>query len=167
MNWLAGALHGDFGDSYQYSGVTVAELMAGRLPVTALLALMSLVMIIVIAVPLGILSARFAGRWLDTVINQLSQITMAVPAFFLGIVLTYIFGLILHWFQPGAFVEPGEDFWGCAGFLVFPAIAVALPKLPWSLSSCAIQCLVKCLKIMCARLTVKEIRSTGCFMCIF
>ncbi len=129
VNWLAGALHGDFGDSYQYSGVTVAALMAGRLPVTALLALMSLVMILVISVPLGILSARFAGRWLDTVINQLSQITMAVPAFFLGIVLTYIFGLILHWFQPGAFVEPGEDFWGCAGFLVFPAIAVALPKI--------------------------------------
>lgn len=129
VNWLKGALQGDFGDSYQYNGVTVASLMADRLPVTAILAVMALVMILVISIPLGILCARYAGRWLDTLINQLSQITMAVPAFFLGILLTYIFGLILQWFQPGAFVDPRESFWGCVGFLVFPAIAVALPKI--------------------------------------
>ena len=129
VNWLKGALQGDFGDSYQYNGVTVASLMADRLPVTAILAVMALVMILVISIPLGILCARYAGRWLDTLINQLSQITMAVPAFFLGILLTYIFGLILQWFQPGAFVDPRESFWGCVGFLVFPAITVALPKI--------------------------------------
>ena len=129
VNWLSGAIRGDFGDSYQYDTSTVASLLADRLPVTGILAVLSLVVIVVIAIPLGILSARYAGKWLDTLINQLSQVTMAVPAFFLGILLTYIFGLILSWFQPGAFVEPSVSFWGCVSYLVFPAIAVALPKI--------------------------------------
>lgn len=129
VNWLLGAIRGDFGDSYQYDTSTVASLLADRLPVTAILAVLSLVIIVVVSIPLGILSARYAGKWLDTLINQLSQITMAVPAFFLGILLTYIFGLILTWFQPGAFVDPSVSFWGCVSYLIFPAIAVALPKI--------------------------------------
>ena len=82
VNWLSGAIRGDFGDSYQYDTSTVASLLADRLPVTGILAVLSLVIIVVIAIPLGILSARYAGKWLDTLINQLSQVTMAVPAFF-------------------------------------------------------------------------------------
>ena len=129
VNWLGGVLHGDFGESYQYSDVTVASLLADRLPVTVLLSVLALIIILVISIPLGIVCARHSGRWLDTLINQLTQITMAVPAFFLGILLTYVFGLILHWFQPGAFVSPGEDFGGSVSYLIFPAIAVALPKI--------------------------------------
>ncbi len=129
VNWLGGAIRGDFGDSYQYDTSTVASLMADRLPVTLILAVMSLVLILVISVPLGIVSARYAGKWLDTLINQVSQVTMAIPAFFLGILITYIFGLILSWFQPGAFVDPSVSFCGCVASLIFPAIAVALPKI--------------------------------------
>lgn len=129
VNWLGGVLHGDFGESYQYNDVTVASLLADRLPVTVLLSVLALIIILVISIPLGIVCARHFGRWLDTLINQLTQITMAVPAFFLGILLTYVFGLILHWFQPGAFVAPGEDFGGSVAYLIFPAVAVALPKI--------------------------------------
>ncbi len=129
INWLASALRGDFGDSYQYSNVTVAELLAARLPVTLLLAVMSLILILVISFPLGILSAMYAGKWPDTLINQISQVTMAVPAFFLGMMMTWIFGLILKWFQPGAFTDPSVDFLACVKYMIFPAIAVALPKI--------------------------------------
>ncbi len=128
-NWLMGAVQGDFGESYQYDGVSVAFLLSDRLPVTVLLAVFAFVLIMVIAIPLGILSARFRGGWLDTLINQLSQITMAIPSFFLGLLLTYIFGLLLQWFQPGAFVWPHEDLGQSIAYLIFPAIAVALPKI--------------------------------------
>lgn len=128
-SWLIHALQGDFGESYQYDGITVAELLSDRLPVTVLLAALSLCLILLISIPLGIISARCRGGWLDTLINQLTQVTMAVPAFFLGMLLTYIFGLVLHWFQPGAFVSPKESFWQCTAYLIFPAIAVALPKI--------------------------------------
>ncbi len=129
FQWLSSALRGDFGESYQYSGVTVAELLATRLPVTLLLAVMSFLLILIISLPLGILSAMYVGKWLDTLINQLSQIVMAVPAFFLGMLMTYLFGLVLKWFQPGAFIDPFEDFAGCVRYMIFPAIAVALPKI--------------------------------------
>ena len=128
-NWLRDALHGDFGESYQYEGVRVSELLAQRLPTTIILALLSLVIILVLSIPLVILSAKYSGKWLDTLINQLTQITMAIPAFFLGIILTYIFGIALKWFQVGKFVSLNEDPAGCIKYLIFPALAIALPKL--------------------------------------
>ena len=127
--WLGGALQGDFGQSYKYERMTVSQLIATRLPVTVLLAVMSFIIIIVVSVPLGMLSARFSGRWPDIAINQFTQIIMAIPSFFLGIIITYIFGLVLKIFQTGGFVDMDNDFWGCVRFLIFPAIAVALPKI--------------------------------------
>lgn len=99
VHWLEKALHGDFGRSYKYDTMTVTQLLKSRLPVTILLAVMSFVIIVVIALPLGMLSARFAGKWLDVLINQLTQITMAIPSFFLGIILTYILALSLKYFS--------------------------------------------------------------------
>ncbi|MCI5481338.1 MAG: ABC transporter permease [Lachnospiraceae bacterium] len=129
FNWLKDALRGDFGDSYQYDNTTVTSLLASRLPVTVLLAVMAFLLIILVSIPLGILSARFSGKLPDTLINVITQITMAIPPFFLGILLTYIFGLVLKWFQPGQFISPKESFWGCVRYLIFPAVAVALPKI--------------------------------------
>lgn len=129
VNWLSGTVRGDFGKSYYYDNMTVSELLADRLPVTVMLAVISLLMILVCSVPLGLLCARGAGGVLDHLVNQILQTVMAVPSFFLGILLTYAFGLVLHWFQPGQFIEPSESFWGAVSYLVFPAMAVALPKI--------------------------------------
>ena len=122
--WVTDAMQGDFGESYRYEGTSVRSLLAQRLPVTVLLAVISLLIITVISVPLGILSARFAGKWVDTLTNCLTQILMAVPSFFLGMILTYVFGLILHMFQPGKFIEPSENFGKSAQYLLFPAMVV-------------------------------------------
>ncbi len=129
IHWLEKAVQGDFGQSYKYDTMTVTELLQTRLPVTVLLAVMSFIIIIVVSVPLGMLAARYAGKWLDTVINQVTQVTMAVPSFFLGIILTYLFGLVFKLFQPGAFVSMSEDFGACVRYMLFPALAVALPKI--------------------------------------
>ena len=129
VHWLGKALHGDFGQSYKYDTMTVTQLLQSRLPVTILLAVMSFIIIIVVSLPLGMLSARYAGKWLDVVINQVTQITMAIPSFFLGIILTVIFGLVLKVFQPGGYVSMQEDLKGCIEYLILPAVAVALPKI--------------------------------------
>lgn len=129
VDWLGNALKGDFGESYQYDGVPVSELLNQRLPVTVILALMSFVIILVISIPLGIVSARKEGTWIDVFINMFTQVTMAVPAFFLGMILTYFFGLVLKFFQPGKFVMPQESLGKCLAYLIFPAIAIALPKI--------------------------------------
>ena len=129
VKWLNGALHGDFGKSYKYDRMTVNDLLSTRLPVTILLAVMAMMIIIVVSVPLGMLSARFSGRGPDIIINQISQVIMAIPSFFLGIVITFVFGLLLKAFQIGGYVDMDKDFWGCVRFLIFPSIAVALPKI--------------------------------------
>ena len=128
-DWLGGALKGDFGESYQYDGVPVSELLNQRLPVTVALALMSFLIILVISIPMGIVSARKEGTWIDVFINMFTQVTMAIPAFFLGMILTYFFGLVLKFFQPGKFVMPQENLGKCLAYLIFPAVAIALPKL--------------------------------------
>lgn len=129
IRWAGDALHGDFGDSYRYEGTTVSDLLAQRLPVTVLLAAISLIIITVISIPLGILSARYAGKWIDSLTGYITQVLMAVPSFFLGMILTYVFGLVLHVFQPGNFISPLENFGKSVEYLIFPAIAVALPKI--------------------------------------
>lgn len=128
VSWVSGAVHGDFGESLRYSGTTVNELLKDRLPVTVLLAVIALVMMLVVSVPLALLSVRFRNCWQDTLISQLVQVTMAIPSFFLGILLTYFFGIALKMFQPGKFIAPSEDFWGSVRYLIFPAMAIALPK---------------------------------------
>lgn len=127
--WLGNAIKGDFGQSFQYTGVSVNSLIGAKLGNSALLSLISFVMIIVFSIPIGIFSAKrksFLGRGVMTTVTQ---ITMGIPSFFLGVLLTYLFSIVLHWFYIGKFVSPSEDFFGACAYLVFPAIAIALPKI--------------------------------------
>lgn len=128
ISWVSGVVRGDFGESLRYSGTTVRELLSDRLPATVLLAVIALIMMFVVSVPLALLSVRFQNRWQDALISQLVQIVMAIPSFFLGILLTYFFGIALRLFQPGKFIAPSEDFWASVRYLIFPAMAIALPK---------------------------------------
>ena len=129
FTWLSGALKGDFGMSLSYSDLSVRELISSRLPETLLLALISFLMILAISIPLGILSTLKPGGLLDRSITILNQVMMAVPSFFLGILITYLLGLILHFFQPGNFVDPQEHFWRASYYLLFPALCIAIPKI--------------------------------------
>ena len=127
FDWLFSFVRGDFGTSYSYS-MPVSDMLAGKLGVTLLLAALTFLLTVAVSIPVGILSAD-RGGWLDQLLSVTGQGTMAVPPFFIGILLTYLFGLILHWFTPGEFVSPALDFWGCIGYLVFPAVAIALPRI--------------------------------------
>lgn len=128
FSFLSGAIRGDFGISYQYSK-PVSELLAARLPVTAGVAALSIAMIILFSVPLGLLSAKKENGIADRIVTLLTQTMMAVPAFFLGILITLVFGLLLKWFTPGAYVSPQESFGGFLRYLMFPAAAIAVPKI--------------------------------------
>ena len=77
--------------------------------VTAALAAMSFALILVISLPLGILAARYEGGVLDKILTVLNQITMSIPNFLLGFLLTCVFSLILHWFTVGSFSAAAEQ----------------------------------------------------------
>ena len=126
-DWLTGFVTGDMGVSYNY-GMGVDKVMEGKGAVTAALSLMAWLTVIAVSVPLGITLARFQGGRLDRVCVAMNQVFMAIPPFFLGILFTYVFGLVLKLFVPGGFISPQESFWGFLGYLIFPALAIAIPK---------------------------------------
>ena len=127
--WLFGAVKGDFGPSLRYETKSVRELILSRLPVTLTLAGLSVLLIIVIAIPIGLLSMRRPGGFADRLTDTLTVTMMAVPSFVQGILVTFLFGIILHWFKPGGYISPSEDLRGFIGFMIFPAISVAMPKI--------------------------------------
>ncbi|MGN1083768.1 MAG: ABC transporter permease [Lachnospiraceae bacterium] len=126
--FLLGALRGDFGESTQY-GVPVVRLLGERFGVTMGLALLSFALILGISIPLGVLAIRARSRLAEGLTAFFTQTMMAVPPFFLGMLITLLFGVVLRWFTPGAYVPAGEDFLGFLSFMIFPALAVAVPKI--------------------------------------
>ena len=125
--WLGGLVTGDLGESYSYS-MPVWELLRDKLPITAALTVMSFLLILVLSVPLGIYTAQREGTWADRILMVLDQVAMSVPGFFWGILITLLFGLILKWFTPGAYVPVSENFGGFLGYLIAPSVAIALPR---------------------------------------
>ncbi len=130
INWLKGALQGDFGYSSAYQmQMKVSTLIRDRLTVTLWLAALSFVFIVLVSIPLGILSAGRKNGILDSAITLVTQIFMSIPSFFLAMIITLFFGIILKWFTPGSYISPKEDFGLFIRFMVFPAMAVAIPKI--------------------------------------
>ena len=125
-SWLNAFAAGDFGQSYKYD-MTVAELVGTRVEVTLVLAALSFALIAGTALPLGLIAAHRPGGVVDRAVTVLTQVTMSVPNFVMGIVLMYLFALVLRWFQP-EYVPPEQGLWPHLRFMIFPALAVALPK---------------------------------------
>ena len=109
--------------------MSVSELIKDKLPVTLWLAEVSFIIIIFVSIPLGVLWAGSKSKILDGIIGVLTQISMAIPSFFLGILITYLFGIILKVFTPGSYVSYKDNFVGFIGYLIFPAISIAIPKI--------------------------------------
>ncbi|MCJ9674775.1 ABC transporter permease, partial [Neorhizobium sp. SHOUNA12B] len=126
LAWLAGAFRGDLGQSYTY-GVPVAGLIGERLIVTLPLALIAIVLSVSIAIPLGVQAARKHNGVFDFVAGLFSYISIAVPAFWVGLLLIILFSTMLGWMPAGGF--PGWDAGLLAGLkaLLLPAVALALP----------------------------------------
>ena len=132
-SWLAGFFTGDLGISYGYK-VPVGDLVGQKLPATLTLSLMSFFLVVLASIPLGMWSVRWEGRttrvWrtLEAVRTVFNQLVMAIPPFFSGILISWVFGILLKLFQPGGQfpspAEPGRFLW----YLLFPAVAIALPR---------------------------------------
>lgn len=126
-NWLSGFVRGDLGESYNFN-MPVTELLAGRIAPTLTLTALAALLIVLFSIPLGLFAARYEGGWIDRILTVLNQIVMSVPNFVVGISLMFLFGLVLRWFQPGGYVSPQQGLGAHLWFMLFPSLAVALPK---------------------------------------
>lgn len=126
--WLFSFVRGDMGDSYSY-GMPVQDMLADKVPITVTMSLLSIIMIIGISIPMGLYTARHEGGIADRVIYAVNQIIMATPAFFAGILITLLFGIVLKLFMPGGYVSYTNSIGGFLGYMIFPSLAIALPKI--------------------------------------
>lgn len=126
-DWLKEFLFGDMGMSYNYS-MSVRSLLAPKLPITFTLTAISFFMILIVSVPLGIWQGKHAGEGADVAVSIIGQVCMSFPPFFLGMLFTLLFGVSMHLFIQGQFINYTESVSGFLGYLFFPALAIALPK---------------------------------------
>ncbi|WP_417247035.1 ABC transporter permease [Celeribacter sp.] len=126
-HWLGGVMTGDLGQSYTY-GVAVTELIAQRFTVTLPLTLMATALAVAVSMPLGVMAAARPGKAGDGLATVFSQIGIAVPNFWIGLLFILSFAVKVRWFPPGGFPGWEAGFGAALGALVLPSIALAIPQ---------------------------------------
>ena len=128
VSWISGFVRGDFGTSIRYS-MPVSALLSDKVEVTLILGLMVIAITLAVSIPLGVFSARKRGTVVEHIVELLTMLGISLPGFFLSIIFMWIFGLILHWFTPGSYVSFSESVSGFLNFMIFPALAIAVPEI--------------------------------------
>jgi peptide/nickel transport system permease protein len=123
-DWLAGAVRGHFGDSLQSGRPAVTD-VAARLPITLSVVVAATVISIVLGVAVGVLSAN-GTRWLDQILQGVSSLAMAIPSFWLGVLLVFVFALGLNWFPAIGYVPFAENPGEWLSSIALPSLSVAM-----------------------------------------
>lgn len=123
-DWVWNMLQMDFGTSYFYENDLVVDDLKQRLPVTVELAVMSLLLASVVAVPLGVLSAVKQDTIPDYATRIITIAGVALPNFWVGVMIIFLLVLFFNWAPPLAYVDVWENPWINLQQLIFPAIAL-------------------------------------------
>jgi peptide/nickel transport system permease protein len=125
LNWAGGLLRFDFGQSL-YLRVPVGEAMLRYLEPTALLAVYSLVVALLVGIPAGVISGVRRGGLIDRLVMGMTVAINAVPNFFLGILVIMFFSVQLGLLPTGGYVSPTEDFLGHVRAMVLPSAVLGI-----------------------------------------
>jgi peptide/nickel transport system permease protein len=125
-NYIGGVVQGDLGYSIRYEQ-PVGELIGDFLPVTGFLAAYVILLTIPLTLLLGILAARNRGRWIDQVIRMASVLGIAMPVFWLAILMLRLFSVDLGWFPVSGF---GNTFAEHLHHLFLPAVSISIYLVP-------------------------------------
>ena len=121
--WVWGMLHADFGDSSWYDR-PVTEDIKSRFPVTLQLTVMAILVSVIVAVPIGVISAVKQDTWIDHVSKIVTVTGVALPTFWVGILLVFFLSQVFNWLPPLGYALLWEDPLTNLKQLVFPALAL-------------------------------------------
>lgn len=122
-NWLGDALTGNLGESFRFH-IPVSQLLLSRIPVTASLALISLIFTLLIGIPLGLFIASHKGKS-GKIISAFSQFGIAIPSFWMGILLILLFSVSLGWLPSNGYVPFTESPIAWLRSLFLPSLSIA------------------------------------------
>ena len=97
VDYMVGVLHFDFGPSYKYTGKTVNDFIEGGMPYSGTLGLVTLVFVLLMSIPMGIVAALRNGRWQDMLLMFFATLGVTIPSFVIATGLLYIFSFKLGW----------------------------------------------------------------------
>lgn len=117
IQWLGQIVQLNFGTSYQTGEPVINELIYYT-PPTAFIAILTIIIVFIVAVPLGIIAAKYYHTWIDTLIRTVTSFTVSIPSFFLGTLLIYVFAQKLN-------LLPSSGLDSLAGY-VLPVIAMSI-----------------------------------------
>jgi peptide/nickel transport system permease protein len=121
--WSWSILQVDLGTS-MFTGLPVTKLIAQRLEPTLSLMVVTLILAVTIAVPMGVIAAWKAGTWIDRALMAFAVFGFSVPVFVVGYLLAYVFALQLDWFPVQGYTPIARGFWPWLENLVLPAVAL-------------------------------------------
>ena len=122
-SWAGGLLTGDFGTSLQDDS-PIGPRIARTFPITLELVVLGFLFALLVAVPLGIVSALWEDRWIDHLARLVAVVGVSIPAFWLGLLLISWFAVDLRWLPPGGLVPWRDGAWPHLRSLILPTIAV-------------------------------------------
>ncbi|WGW10787.1 ABC transporter permease [Saxibacter everestensis] len=125
VDWASGLLTGDFGTSY-VSNAAISPIIFDRVQVTLILVIVSMIIALLIAVPLGTMAAVQQKNVVGVIISGLSQVGVAVPGFLAGILLVVVFAIKLGWLPSSGWTAPAVDPVDFFRRLILPVIALGL-----------------------------------------
>jgi peptide/nickel transport system permease protein len=122
-DWMTGILVGDFGTS-MWTGRPVIDEIGSRLQLSLQVAIMATILAVVIAIPLGTVAALFKDSWIDHIVRVFAIAGLAVPSFWLGMLIILALLYSFNWIPPLTFVPIYVDPWHNLSQLIWPALAV-------------------------------------------
>ncbi len=123
--WILGMLTGDWGSSLLFK-MPIGPILLQKMTASGLIVLLSMIVALTLAVPLGVWSAVYKNKWQDTVGSSASIVGLSLPDFFWGIMLILLFARALGWLPSSGFVDPGEDFFLALKHALLPSLALGL-----------------------------------------
>jgi peptide/nickel transport system permease protein len=125
VQWLGGVLTGDLGTALS-NGADIAQSIGQRLGNTLFLAGCAAVIAVPLAILLGLIAARYAGRWPDKLISGVTLTTISLPEFVAAYFVIFLLTQLIPVFQPVAMVFPGMSFWAKLHAVALPVIVLVL-----------------------------------------